>query len=116
MLRRAHGAAQGDLERWIKCLAALVKPRGSLTFIYKAESLPHLLACCRGRFGDLLAFPLFPREGAPASRVLLRGRKGSRAPFRLMPGMVLHGEGNGFTPQADAILRDGAGLDLGPRK
>ena len=42
-----------------------------------------------------------------------QGRKGSRAPLTLLPGFVLHGEDGAFTPQAQAILRDGAALRLG---
>jgi tRNA1(Val) A37 N6-methylase TrmN6 len=41
------------------------------------------------------------------------GRTGSRAPFALLPGLVLHGDGDAFTPEADAILRHGAALVLG---
>jgi tRNA1(Val) A37 N6-methylase TrmN6 len=44
--------------------------------------------------------------------VLLRGIKGSKAPFRVLPGLVLHNLANEFTPQAEAILRDGLGLSL----
>ena len=29
-----------------------------------------------------------------------------------MPGIVLHDEGNGFTPEADAVLRNGAAFPL----
>ena len=38
-------------------------------------------------------------------------RKRSRGPFRLLPGLVLHGEaGSAFLPGPAAILRDGASL------
>jgi hypothetical protein len=32
--------------------------------------------------------------------------------LQVLPGLVLHGDGNGFLPRAEAILRDGAGLAL----
>ncbi len=48
--------------------------------------------------------------GAPARLVLLRGIKGGRAGFRLLPGLVLHARGGGYTAEAEAVLRDGAGL------
>jgi tRNA1(Val) A37 N6-methylase TrmN6 len=44
--------------------------------------------------------------------VLVRGVKGSRAPLQISPGLVLHDAAGGFTPQVEAILRAGAGLDL----
>jgi tRNA1(Val) A37 N6-methylase TrmN6 len=113
-LSRAHAAASGDLEGWIKCLAAFVKPRGTVTIVHRADAVPRLLVALNGRFGALTLFPLFPREGAPAVRILIQGRKASRARLRMMPGMVLHGAGNAFTPAAQAILRDVAALELHP--
>lgn len=114
MLSRAHAAAPGELESWIKCLAAFVKPRGTVTIVHRADALARLLGILQGRFGGLVVYPLFPRENAPASRILIQGRKGSRAPLRLMRGMVLHGAGNGFTAEAEPILRSGSGLELAP--
>ena len=32
--------------------------------------------------------------------------------IRLAPGLVLHGPGGGFTPEAEAVLRAGAALAL----
>jgi len=110
--RRAHILESGDLERWIRCLATFVKPGGSVTLVHRADALPKLLTLCETRFGGLTVFPLFPRADAPASRILVQGRKGSRAPMRLCRGMVLHQEGRDFTPEAGTILRGGAGLDV----
>lgn len=115
-LRRAHALATGELERWIKSLAALVKPKGTVTIVHRADALPQLLAHCRGRFGGLTVFPLFPRPDELATRILIQGRKGSRAPMRLTRGLVLHESGTGFTREAEAVLRHGARLELGPRK
>lgn len=115
MLRRAHALETGDLERWLKALGALVKPKGTLTLVHRADALPQLLRHCEGRFGGLTVFPLYPREGEAACRVLIQGRKGSRAPLTLARGMVLHGEGNDFLREPQAILRDGARLELAPK-
>ncbi|MGF1621538.1 MAG: tRNA1(Val) (adenine(37)-N6)-methyltransferase [Rhodomicrobiaceae bacterium] len=116
MLRRAHTLAPGDLERWVRCLAIFVKPGGTMTIVHRADALPRLLEHCSGRFGALTVYPLFPREGAPASRIILQGRKGSRAPVRLLPGMTLHMAGRDFTSSAQAILRDGVSLEVTPSK
>jgi tRNA1(Val) A37 N6-methylase TrmN6 len=114
MLNRAHAAGPGELESWIKCLVAFVKPRGTVTIVHRADALPRLLDFLQGRIGGLAVYPLFPRDGAPASRILVQGRKGSRAPLRLMRGMILHGAGNGFTADVEPILRNGSGLELAP--
>jgi tRNA1(Val) A37 N6-methylase TrmN6 len=65
-----------------------------------------------GKLGDIRVAPLYAREGQAASRILVQGVRGSKAPMQLLPGLILHGEGHGFTPEADAILRDGAAWRL----
>lgn len=111
--RRAHACTDDELQRWVKFLAAFCKPKGTATIIHRADALPKLLNHLDGRFGGLVIYPLFPRASEAAVRVLIQGRKGSRAPLTIAPGMILHGETNAFTPAASAILRDGANLSLG---
>ena len=109
---RAHMAKAGALDRWIRFLTAMAAPRGSLTLIHRADALPSLLAQLDGRFGGITVFPLFPHMGEPAGRIIVQGVKGSRAPFRIGSGMVLHDEEGGYTPEAEHVLREGAAIDL----
>lgn len=111
-IRQAHMLQPGDLDKWVKALAAFARPGGTATVIHRADALPRLLDAFERRFGGLTVYPLFPRAGEPASRIIVHGRKGSRAPLRLAQGMVLHDQGRAFLPQAQAILQDGAGLDV----
>lgn len=108
----AHAMAEGDLERWARAMARMTRPGGEIVVVHKADALSALLAALGPRFGALRIMPLYPRAGEPASRLLIKGVKGSRAPLTLLPGGPLHGEGNAFTSPATAILRHGAGLWL----
>jgi len=100
------------LDLWVRTAAAAAAPGGEAIFILPAESLPGLLAAFEGRFGALTLLPFSPRAGEAASRVLLRGVKGSRAPLRLLAGRALHmGEDKAFAPEIEAILRGRATLD-----
>jgi tRNA1(Val) A37 N6-methylase TrmN6 len=47
-----------------------------------------------------------------AKRVILLARKGSRAPFALLPGLVLHEADGRYTAETDAILRGGDALAM----
>jgi tRNA1(Val) A37 N6-methylase TrmN6 len=85
----------------------MVSLRGTVTLIHRADSLGKILVSMEDRFGDIRVAPLYAREGTAASRVIVQGIKGSKAPMQLLPGLVLHGEGNAFTPDADAVLREG---------
>ena len=108
----AHAMPDDGLERWARFMARLSVPGGIVTVIHKADALSRLLAAFDGRFGALQILPLHPRSSVPAHRIIVTGRKGSRAPLTLLPGFVLHGEDGAFTPQAQAILREGAALRL----
>ncbi len=102
----------GELEAWARFMARMTAPGGEATMIHKADALARVLAVFEARFGALKILPLHPRHGTPAHRVLVQGVKGSRSPLQLLPGFVLHGEGNAFTPAAQEILRAGAPLPM----
>lgn len=101
---------EGDLERWMRFLAAMARPGGHMTVIHRADALRDVLDAIGTRFGGLRVLPLHPRHGEPAVRVIVRGRKGSRAPLALLPGLMLH-EGYDHAPEARRVLRTGSGID-----
>ncbi len=107
----AHRLAEGDLDRWLKAAAGLVHPGGTVTVIFRADELPRLLTAIGRRLGSLVVQPFHPIATAPATRVVLRGRPQGRAPFRLLPAIVLHDQGGGFRPEIAAAL-DGAALPV----
>lgn len=110
---RATAMASGGIERWTRFLAAMARPGGTATMIHRADALGEVLAAFESRFGAIKAFPLYPRDSEAAIRVIVQGIKGSRAPFRLERGLVLHDAKGRFSTAADAILRHGAALHLG---
>jgi len=113
----AHVMGHGQLGRWVRFLTTMAAPKATLTLIHRPEYLGELLGLLQGRFGDVAVFPLFPKAHEPATRVIVQGRKGSRAGLRLLPGLVLHGETGAYTAEAEGILRGGEGLSLaGPQR
>ncbi len=100
------------LDRWLKFLTAVVKPHGTITIIHRAEALAALTASFDGRAGGLKIYPLFPKAHMPASRLIVQGTKGSRAQSALLPGQIMHQADGSFTPEVQAILRDGKRLKI----
>ncbi len=110
--RRSHAEASAGLADWLDLALRRLLDKGHLTLIHRAERLDEILALLAGRAGGVQVCPLWPSAAAPAKRVILRARKGARAPLTLHPGLVLHEPGGGYTAAAEAVLRDAAPLAL----
>jgi tRNA1Val (adenine37-N6)-methyltransferase len=103
----------GVLQVWAAALGLRLRRHGTLTFILPATLLP----ACAEAFASAgcpvtAMLPLWKRAGCPAKLVLVRGVKGGRAPFRILPGLVLHDTAGHFTQETEAILRLGQTLVL----
>ncbi|MBF9058915.1 methyltransferase [Rhodobacterales bacterium HKCCSP123] len=113
--REAANREETPLATWIATARARLKPGGWLTLIHLAERLPDCLSALDG-FGAVAVLPLQPRAGRPAGRVVIRARKGAKAPFRLLAPVTIHaGSEHGadapdYTDLAEAVLRAGAPL------
>ncbi len=103
------------LALWLSTAARRLRPGGWCVMIAGVEALPQLLSGL-GTLGSASVLPLAAREGRAAKRVILRARKGGRAPFHLLPPFILHqGEGHSGdfdsnSPASRAILRAGGDL------
>ncbi|WGW04842.1 tRNA1(Val) (adenine(37)-N6)-methyltransferase [Tropicibacter oceani] len=112
-------AGPTPMEAWVQTAARRLAPRGTASFIQRAERLPELLAAMRQHLGSIELLPLLPREGRAPRLVLLRGRKGGRADFRFHSGLVLHrgthheGDWDSYTETVAGILRHGTALTFG---
>jgi tRNA1(Val) A37 N6-methylase TrmN6 len=111
---RAEATIEGDAELgdWIRFALAMAKPKGTVTFIHRADRIDAVLGQIAGRAGEVVVFPLWPGLGRPASRILVRARKQVASPARLAVGMVLHEADGRFSEAAEAVLRGGEGLQL----
>lgn len=111
---KAAATIEGEatLADWVRFALAMVRGKGTLTFVHRADRIDALLGDLAGRAGEIVVFPLWPAAGRDASRVLVRARKQVAAPARLAPGLVLHEEGGRFTAAAEAVLRGGEALAL----
>jgi len=106
----ANREGEVDLNAWMRLAVTMLRPKGSLTVIYRADRMDELLAALHKRVGEIVITPLWPKRGRPAKRILLRARKGIATPLTLAPGLVLHEENGRYTDLADDILRRGAAL------
>ncbi|MCK5444052.1 MAG: methyltransferase [Rhodospirillaceae bacterium] len=119
--RIANMEGDADLGAWVGVAETLLKRKGTLCVVQRADRLSELLGAIEGggafvgeeSFGDVRILPLWPHGGEAAGRVLVHARKGVKQPSTLLAGMVLHGPDGAYTPEAEAVLQ-GAALSLQP--
>lgn len=105
------------LATWVDMSLRRCRDGGHVSLIHLTERLPDLLAALQGR-ASVIVLPLAARRSRAARRIIVQARKGGRAPFTLLPPLVIHqgdthpGDGEYFTDAVRALMRDGAGLDL----
>lgn len=100
------------LEDWVKFALSRVKNKGTLSFIFRADRVDELLSALHRRAGEAVIFPLWPRSGEVAKRVIVQARKGLHGAATIAPGLPLHGKNDRYSPEAEAILRDGKAINL----
>lgn len=114
-VREAAMGEETPLDVWLNVAARRLKPKGWLTVIHRAERLPDLLAGLQD-LGSIALQPLQPRTGRAAQLIVLRARKDGKAPFTLHSPLLIHtgaqhqSDGEDYTPEIRAVLRDGAPL------
>ena len=125
---RSRGSRSQDWERerargedtplsvWVNAAARRVKPKGYVHFIFQTERLADLLAALPSHMGSVQVIPFVSRHGRGSELMILQARHSSRAPFKLLPQIVLHqgqehvNDRNDYTAKLLRVLRDGHGL------
>lgn len=110
--RLARVASPATLPQWLRVASRLLRPSGTVTLIWRGDGVGDILAALAQGFGAVSLIPIHAKPGVPAVRVVACAAKGSRAPLALLPGLLLADAQGKPTPQAEAILREGAALPL----
>jgi tRNA1Val (adenine37-N6)-methyltransferase len=100
----------GELAEWLAVGVKRTAPGGTFTCILRADRMGEALAALPST--GVSVFPLYPRAGEAAKRVILQVKKNARAPLAMLAGMVLHEADGSYTAIADAVLRGEAGISL----
>lgn len=101
-----------DLSFWIRYCLKHVRAKGTFTLIHRTEALPEILSILnKTALGAIEVIPIFSKEGKPCKRVIIRGIMGSKKPFELHSGLIIHQKDNTRTEIAEKIMRNGTQLE-----
>ncbi|UPJ47443.1 methyltransferase [Bradyrhizobium sp. 200] len=88
----AHMATATTLGKWVHAARRILKSRGALTLIWRADGIAEVLSALDHGFGSLQILPVHGHAQGPANRILVRAAKGGRAPTQILPGLMLNDE------------------------
>jgi tRNA1(Val) A37 N6-methylase TrmN6 len=109
--RAAHVAPSALFDAWLRSAAAVLRPGGGVAVIARPEQIGAILAAANDRFGGLEILPVHPTPERAAIRIVVRGRRGSRARLAIAPPLVLQDRPGGApSARAEAIAAGEAGL------
>lgn len=109
----AHQEGSADLKDWIGFCLKMVRQKGRITLIHRADHLDRIIGLLHGRAGDMTIYPVWSKESSETPiRVIVSARKGVASPLTLRRGIVLHDETGTYLPETDALLRRPAGLNI----
>lgn len=110
--RRDAYIADVSLKDWVRFLHHVTRPGGWITMIHRAAVLADLLELLNARCGEIEVLPVRPHPGAPAKRILVRGRKGlRRGEVKLFEGLTLYEAKGGEMAARAAGVLNGDALD-----
>jgi tRNA1(Val) A37 N6-methylase TrmN6 len=105
-----HGDDDISVKDWVDAGFRNLKNGGSFSIIHRADHTDRIIQSFGKKFGAVEIFPLHPRAGDPAKRVVIRALKNRKTPARIHAGIVLHNADGSYTEIADKILRDAEAL------
>jgi tRNA1(Val) A37 N6-methylase TrmN6 len=108
----AHMATATTLSKWIHAARRILKSRGVLTLIWRADGIAEVIAALDHGFGSLQVLPIHGDARGPAIRILVGATKGGRAPTQIHPSLLLNGESGVPNKRVQEILAGQGSLSL----
>ncbi|MDP2696757.1 tRNA1(Val) (adenine(37)-N6)-methyltransferase [Thalassospira sp.] len=103
---KAHQEGTADLKDWIGFCLKMVRQKGRITLVHRADHLDRIIALLYGRAGDMTIYPIWSKHSSDAPmRVIVSARKGVSSPLTMRRGIVLHAENGDYLPETETLLR-----------
>ena len=104
---QAHNFDNTNLEKWIDFCIKMIKPKGYLYVINRAEALEKIIVAISSKLGKIEVLPLYSKKGQNAKRIIIRAKKDSKAPLIIYPGIIVHNDDGTYSDKSQSVLRHG---------
>ena len=108
----AHGKDMDHLSLWVERCLRMVRPKGYISLVHRADRLDDILTALKSKAGSIIIYPMFPKQGKEANRVIIRAQKCGKGLLSLKSGMIVHKSDGNYTEIAENILRHAHFLDI----
>lgn len=108
----AHGSKMDDLKVWISRCLRMVRPKGYLTVVHRADRLDDILSVLTEKAGSIIIYPFRSKSEKEANRVIIRAQKDAKGLLSLKSGMIVHKSDGNYSDAAENILRHAHYLDI----
>lgn len=108
----AHGDKMVELKVWVKRCMRMVKPKGFLTLVHRADHMDEIITALNKGFGNIIIFPFYSKQGKEANRVIIRAQKDGKGLLTLKSGLIVHKSDGNYTDDAENILRHAQYLNI----
>lgn len=105
----AHNHQDFNLTEWILFCLKVLKPKGYILLINRAEAINEILNTLNGKAGNIKILPIYSKQNQVAKRVGIIAQKTSKSITQILPPFYTHNEDGTYTDKAESILRKGLG-------
>lgn len=93
-----------SLKSWISFCLKRLKPNGNFYIIHLPERLKDILESLGSLVGKIEIFPIYSHQNEPAKRIIVKCKKASKEPLKILPGLVSHKDNNEYSDDMKLIL------------
>ena len=93
-----------SLKSWLSFCLKRLKPNGNFYIIHLPERLNDILESLGDLVGKIEIFPIYSHQNEPAKRIIVKCKKASKEPLKILPGLISHKDNNEYTDNLKLIL------------
>lgn len=103
----AHMESSANLDDFINIAYLALRTKGKLIIIINSTRILEALQRVKNRWGAVSLYPIYSYKDSSASRVILIFTKGSKEPFKVHAGIIMHNQDGSYSKHALDIIQDG---------